>query len=146
MNAHPLTAPVDPAPHRDRASRAVLYLCLLAGPLAWKIQLIADSALASYACRDDRAGGLRPGWDWAWDALLAVDLVALAISLGAAAVAYAALRRTEDEHTGGKPELIEAGEGRSRFLASWGVLSGIAFALALAFNVFGLLLVPLCGG
>ena len=39
---------------------------------------------------------------------------------------------------------MDAGEGRTRFLAVWGLFTAMVFIVALLANTFSLFLVPIC--
>lgn len=141
------TSVAHPSPHRERVSNAALFFGLGAAPAAWSLQVILDYALASHACFPSavpRLGGLQ-GWDGIWWVLLAINIVAILIAAAAALVSYRSLRATRGERPGGGSGLMEAGEGRSRFLAVWGMLTSLGFMLTIAFDTIAILGVPLCG-
>lgn len=125
-----------PAPHRGRVANGLLFAALLAAPLAWSAQLLLNYGLASHACfpqtRPKTVPG--PGWEWLHSALLAINLVALAIAIAATIVSLFIWRRTSEEAHGGHEYLIEAGEGRTRFFAVWGVWSGVWFIIQILFG------------
>jgi hypothetical protein len=136
-----------PAPHRDRVALAELGFSLAAAPLAWGAQLVLSYGLASHVCFGGSAprGGQAAHWTAAMSLLLATQLVALAIALIGAAMAYRLWRATRREVSDEPHEMIEAGRGRTRFLALWGLMTSLGFAGAILFGVIGSLLVPLCG-
>jgi hypothetical protein len=41
--------------------------------------------------------------------------------------------------------MVETGEGRTRFLAIWGMLIGLTFFVAVIFDFVGLWILPICG-
>ena len=77
--------------------------------------------------------------------LLIVELIAMAMAFAAAIVAYASWRSTRHEAEGEARHMFEAGEGRTRFLALWGLMTSIGFLVAIVFSLVGLFVVPLCG-
>lgn len=144
---HPLIRPVDPAPHRGETSLALLTFGLLAGPVAWALNTLLDYGLASYACfpRSQPRAEVLEGWEWLWIGLLATHLAGIALSLIAALLSFRVWRRTrsevEDDQAGG---LLETGEGRTRFLSTWGIFSGLTSAVAILFSGIAVIGLPIC--
>lgn len=136
--------PHHPAPHRHKASW-LLGVALLAAPLAWLAQTSANYGLSSHACYPADEPFLSMQADWPWPTALAVVIFAIAISAAATLVVLATWRRTWREAAGDASDLIEAGEGRTRFLSMWGTMSNAGFTLALVFSLIALLGVPPCG-
>jgi len=136
-----------PAPHGHAVARRVLFGALLAGPVAWTAQLTISYGLSSYACfpRAHPLASALPGWGWVWPAALAINIAALAVAVAAIVVSFRSWQRASEEAPGGHLQLIESGEGRTRFLAVWGIWSGVWFAVGILFNTIGVLWVPLCG-
>ena len=130
------------APQRHHVGLLILGAALVATPAIWGLRLVLNFALASYFCFP---GSIRhyalPGWTW--PALLGVDALAIAVAVVAAVVSWRNWQRTRDEAAAGGP-LIEIGEGRTRFLAWWGLMTGIGFAVAGAFDLVTLWIVPVC--
>jgi hypothetical protein len=81
-----------------------------------------------------------------WLANLAINLLAIAVALVASEVSRRSWHATSGEHPGSSEHLLEAGEGRTRFLAMAGWLTGLGFALAIVFDTVALLTVPQCPG
>jgi hypothetical protein len=77
--------------------------------------------------------------------LLAVSLAALAVGGGAVAVAARSWRATRGETGGGRHRALETGEGRTRFMALAGLLTGLLFLLVSAVHTATLFLVQPCG-
>jgi hypothetical protein len=140
--------PGHPAPHRGRVGGWMLAFALLAAPAAWAIQGAVDYSISSHACypHDRPVPHLAPGWEWLYPLLLAVNIAGLAVGLAAALVAWRAWRLTRNEHHRGGPHLLEAGEGRSRFLAACGMMLGVGFMVAIVANTVALFMVPSCIG
>jgi hypothetical protein len=147
MTQHPGQAVQHPAPHRGAVNGAVIALAILAGPAAWALQLLVNYGLASLACFPAREPhmALPPGWHGLPVGLLAGTLVAMSIAIIAGLLGYRSWVRTNAEAGGGHRHLIEVGEGRTRFLASWGLWIGALFSVALVFDAVGILLVTSCG-
>lgn len=140
-----LTAGAHPAPHRERIGLAALVWPVLAPPLAWSLHLVVNFAFATEACYPDGAPLTAPRFDWLWSLLIAVDLAGMAISLAAAIAAYRNWSLSARERAEAGTALMEAGEGRTRFLAIWGVLIGTGFLIAIVFDFVGLWVLPICG-
>jgi hypothetical protein len=62
----------------------------------------------------------------------------------ATALAVRNLRRTGREHADGSGGMMDAGEGRTRFLAIWGIWIGVVFMLGIAFNTISVFWAGLC--
>jgi hypothetical protein len=75
-----------------------------------------------------------------------INLGALLAAGLATALAVRILRRTEAEDAGGSGGIMDAGEGRTRFLAIWGIWLGVVFMLAIVFNTISVFWVGLCPG
>ncbi|HVI29915.1 hypothetical protein [Hansschlegelia sp.] len=144
LDAYPVE---HPAPHAHHARIEWLAAALFTAPAAWFLQLCAVYALGSHACYP-RAAPLQaalPGWEWTWGASLAINLATLVLAVAATAFSYWIWRQTRGESEGGHHHAVEAGEGRTRFLAVFGLWSGVWFALAILFDTIALMGVPLCG-
>jgi hypothetical protein len=141
-------AVAHPAPHRDRVRLTMLAVSLVAAPLAWATQLWVSYALASQVCfpssRPGPSAAIELGT--AWLTLFLVDLVALAVTIAAMTMSYSSWRSTRGEAAGDTRHMFEAGEGRTRFLALWGLLTAAGFIIAILFGLVGLFVVPLCLG
>ncbi|MBX6322834.1 MAG: hypothetical protein IRY94_13475 [Rhodospirillaceae bacterium] len=76
--------------------------------------------------------------------MLASNLIALAASVAAGLVAWRCWHLVREEARGHGGRLVEAGEGRTRFLAACGMMLSAAFFAASAFNLGAFLALPLC--
>jgi hypothetical protein len=131
-----IAAGSHPAPQRDRVSLAVLALILLVPPAAWALDLFWKYAVTSYVCATGN-GPLRaapPSFRWVWTSLLVADAVALLLAAMTAWVSYGAWMRVRREVPGRAEHLAEIGEGRTRFLAFWGMLIALLVAVAILFS------------
>jgi hypothetical protein len=136
-----------PAPRRHDINLTLLALALVATPSLWGLRLVINYALDSYFCYpgDARRFALAGGVAWVWPTLLAIDLLVLVFAASAAAISYRQWRASRDELASfGSAPMIEIGEGRTRFLALWGLLIGVGFAIAMVFDLFTLWIVPPC--
>jgi hypothetical protein len=148
QNTNFIGAPEHPSLHRDQVSVPLLLLGVFAGPVAWGLQLVTNFALASHSCfpSDVPRTSILPGWQWSSPAILAINIAAAVLSLAGAAISYRHWQAVRHEHHGSVRQAVEAGEGRTRFLAIWGVMTGLGFFVAIIFNTIGFLMVPQCTG
>lgn len=134
-----------PAPLRDRVSGTAMGSSLLAGPMLWLVQLLTGFAFSSYLCFPNMPrlpDASAPSW--IGPLLTAINLLALAATALSIVEALGLLRRTRSEHEDKPGGLIDAGEGRTRFLAVWALFIAGLFLVAIAFNTIFLILVPTC--
>jgi hypothetical protein len=134
----------QPAPRGGRVSTALLLLGIAAGPAAWSLQLLAKYTLTVHYCfpGDTPHAQMPPGLGWVWPMMVAIDGVMLLVAAGGAGMSFRHWRITGEE-AGGR--MFAVAEGRARFLAVWGMLTGSSFFLAIVIDLVALLLVPLCG-
>lgn len=146
MPAHdlPQLSIEHPSPQRRRVGLAALFFGLGAAPFAWNAQLLLSTALSGHACYPRDVPLALPIWNGAWGILLAIGLAALALAVTGGLVSWRNWRRTQDEAGGSAHHLLDVGEGRTRFLAMFGLLTSFLFALGIVFATAGVLLVPLC--
>jgi hypothetical protein len=137
-----------PAPLRHELKVHEGFFALFGGPLAWFVQLCAGFALASQPCFD---GGERltvppVASDWTCPAMISLMAAAIALALVSAWVSWRVFTRTREEADGDHRHLMEAGAGRTRFLALWGLILGAGFAVATVLTGAGFILLPRCAG
>jgi hypothetical protein len=130
-----------PAPQRHQPHHISLLFALLGAPAGWTIQLLFGFGSTSYLCTG-QARSAAP--TWLAPALIGFSFAALAIAVAALVVALALVRRTTHEHRQRSGGIMDAGEGRTRFLAVWGVYISIVFFVATLANSFSLFLVSSC--
>jgi hypothetical protein len=133
-----------PAPHRHRIGLVWLLLAIFAPPAVWSVHLIVNYASASRACYPDGSPQSAPAVHWLWLLLIIVDVVSLLISAGAVAIAYRSWQISAEEMAEHTSPMVETGEGRTRFLAIWGLLIGAGFFVAVIFDFVGLWILPIC--
>ena len=80
-----------------------------------------------------------------WGALAVLLLCAL-VALAAGLLSWRKLREVKDEHPSDGRHLVEAGHGRTRFVALWGVILGLGFTVATLVTLVAFALVPRCAG
>ena len=135
-----------PSPHKDRTSIAAQVFGFTGGPAAWTVHLLVCYGLTSYACYPGPVprSSIPPGWSLLSPALTLFDAAAFALAAAALVVSYRIYAATRSEMQGGTHDLLDVGEGRSRFLAFCGLLTAAAFALVIVFTTLSLYLVPPC--
>ncbi len=133
-----------PAPHRHAVSFALLVLALVATPCLWGVRLVTNYALDSHFCfPGDARRNAVPGW--VWPTLLGIDVLVLLLAVAATLISYRNYQATRTELAAPCAPLIEIGEGRTRFLALWGLMIGVGFVVAMLFDLVALWVVPACG-
>jgi hypothetical protein len=145
-HATSMTSPEHPSPYRDRVSLALLLFGVFAGPVAWSGQFAANYILAVDPCFLTRVVNtepvLRGRSDWL--AILIVNLVAALLAIAGGIISLRIWRISRHEQPGTASEAVETGEGRTRFLAIWGIMTGFGFLAAILFDTVGVILVPRC--
>ena len=133
-----------PAPHRHRVGLAALFFGLAAAPTAWNAQLLFSVGLSAHACYPRDVPLELPIWGNLWGILLAIGLAGIAVAILGGIVSFRNWRLTFDEAPGSAHHLLDVGEGRTRFIAMFGILTSFLFALALLLATAAVFLVPLC--
>jgi hypothetical protein len=134
-----------PSPDRGQVSVGRLWFGVFGAPVAWSVQTLVNYGLASYACFPALAPLREPLYAGLWWILLLVGLAALAVEIAAIRVAWESWRRTRNETGGGHHHALESGEGRTRFMALAGLMSGALLLLVSLVQVANLFLVQPCG-
>lgn len=142
--ASPSTLHSHPSERRGETNLMVLLYGLIAAPCAWIMARIFCSGLASRACHPKYEPLTAPAFSGTSLADAGALLLAGAICISGAVVAYSAWHRTRGEHRGGSQTLLEIGEGRSRFMALAGLLTSVGFFAAVLFSIPAAIFVPLC--
>jgi len=123
-------ANVSPIAEDPPRRLAGLLFCVAAGPSAWSAHLVLNYARASRLCFSAREPLVAiSGAGGTFALLVGVDLVVLAIC-AAGVIAALRLRRAERE--------------RTKFLAQFGLLASVGFAVATIFDTIPVFMVPLC--
>ena len=136
-----------PAPHRDKVSMRSLLLAILGSPLLWLGHVTVSYFLAvNTTCGNQPVGeanmvitGAAARW-----LLLGLDALFLVLLTALTVMAVRNWRRSSGEYDKPHGFLMDVGEGRTSFMAHWGMLSSFGFLLAMVFVSIGLLFVPIC--
>jgi hypothetical protein len=139
------TDPAHPSPLREEISLASFWFGILGAPLAWTIQEIVSYIGTSTQCKADGSSTIPAHTDTVWQSLLAINLLAMLLALFATGVAVYNWQKVRHEMSGNAHDLLDEGEGRTRFLAMFGLLTSAGFVIGLVFMIFTLFLAPLCG-
>jgi hypothetical protein len=138
-------SPGHPAPSRREVSLAALLIGLVGAPVAWSVQIVLGFALSAYACYPRRMSLPEPVLAGLRTELGLVSTVAIVLAALCTLVAYRSWARTRKEQESDGHALLDAGEGRTRFMAMCGLLTSASFLIALIFTSMVLLLVQPCG-
>jgi hypothetical protein len=135
------------APRKTTKAVAVQLFAVFGAPAAWSLQLIVNFALAAEACFPNDTPLAQPDPKLAWDrpALIAINLLALAMASLAAFAAVRLWRRSKQGLTSNEDPMATA-QGRSHFMAACGLLTGFGFIAAILFNTVAAVGVPQCSG
>jgi hypothetical protein len=133
-----------PSPHRQQVTLASLWFGLFGAFAAWSIQVPLAYALVSHSCYPARMPLARPLLGMLRPLTIGISLVALGVAIASAAMAYRGWKRTGGEAPGQHLELLEVGEGRSRFMALGGVLTSVLFAVAIILTGAGVIAMSPC--
>ncbi len=131
-----------PAPHRGRVDTLEGLFAVWASPLAWMIQVSAIYAFSTAPCFDFGARlfthpGVQP-----WPLIIACAM--LLFGIAALLLSLVLLRRTRNETGGGKHHLFDTGQGRTRFMALWGVAFSSVFVTLMVVNIVLLIGMRVC--
>ncbi len=126
-----------------RVGLAAIAFGILAGPIAWGLALLCLYAIASHNCFSGATPRDTALWDNQW-LLATIAGAALVVCIVAGLVSYRSWRDTYGERFDWA-RLIQFGEGRSRFLATWGALTSLLFAILMVVSLVSLVVVPSCG-
>lgn len=133
-----------PAPHRERIGVFWLWFGIFAAPIAWNLQLLIATSFSGHLCYPYQEPlGPQVGHHLSW-VLAVIDIIGIIISLIALAVAGINWGRVRREKEGSGQHLLDAGEGRTRFMAMLGIANSLLFLLALIFASLQLFFFPMC--
>jgi hypothetical protein len=135
-----------PAPHAARVGLVALFYGLFAAPIMWAGNFMVDYGLVSYACYPGRQplSAAQPGLAFVFWLTLAFYVLTLAVCASGFVVAYRSWGATAQELEGHGHHLIEAGEGRTRYLSMIGMGFSLLFFVASVFGILIYAIEPLC--
>jgi hypothetical protein len=132
------------APHRERAPYVALVFGLVAAPLGWALHLLVNYSIAGQYCAGAALTAATTGSDDTVSTIFLVDLIAVVLAIAGGYIAFEVWEKAKQEKEGGAHRLVQAGEGRTRFLAMCGVLTSLLFGLAVVFDAIGAMVGPPC--
>ncbi len=133
-----------PAPHRDRAGFFLLLFGASAAPVFWLGQEILGYWFVAQSCyRGDHPQQVISS-PAVLSAMLAFDFGAVIAAALGGVVSFWCWQQVKGEKEGGFAQAIGIGDGRTRFLSIWGMMSSLWFFFAIAFNAIASLTVPPC--
>jgi hypothetical protein len=147
MTADTQVAPNNhPSPQRGKVGLGALWFGICGVPFAWIGLEIFSYVVTTGICGEKSvtAMDMVSATISAWHILLPTSLVAAALGLITVYVALHNWRESRYEKPGSAHHLIEVGEGRTRFLAMFGLLTSIGFMITFIFSATTLIVVPLC--
>ncbi|MEO8308806.1 MAG: hypothetical protein ABI616_12280 [Pseudomonadota bacterium] len=117
---------------------------LAAAPLAWALQTLTGYGLTSQPSDPGAATSHECAPSAILPVLMTLDLAATFLCVVALFVAWRCWTATREEQYGSRAQLLEIGEGRTRFLAMCGMLVSAGFLVASLFTSLVMLISPLC--
>lgn len=135
-----------PSPHRDRVSPWAMWFCILGAPGAWSMQQLFIPPLFAHSCYPNDGPLAEPLWANAVEIAIGIELIAVVICALSTFVAWRSWRRTRNEKEGSGHHLLEAGDGRSRFMAMVGLICSVLFLMATVFAAGLIYMVHPCNG
>ena len=133
-----------PSPQRRRVGWLRHLIGFLGAPTVWAGQMILSDSFSSYACYPHQAPLTDPMWQWLPLALAATSLASLAIGIFCFFIAWTSWKRSRHETRGASKDVIEIGEGRTRFLSLFSIYSSGIFLVAILFSAIAFLIVSPC--
>lgn len=135
-----------PTKHRARVGLGMLFYGLFAAPVFWAGNLLTSYALATHACYPGHDPLVRviDGFGFAWPLILGCYFVTLGLCVSGFIVAFRSWRISGSESEGHGHQLIEVGEGRTRYLGIIGMAFSVLFFLVTLAGIVTLAIIPLC--
>ena len=138
-----------PARLRHATRESAIWIGLFGGLFAFAAQTVTNYAVSSHACFAGRIPyGQQPSI-WVWWTLMAVTAAAICITCTSIWLACDSWRATSHEASRKPPEdraheLLEVGEGRTRFMAMAGLVTSCILLAAIILNGTAMVIMPLC--
>jgi hypothetical protein len=139
-----MRASTHPAGRRGVASLPILWFGIFGAPAAWVLQTIVDYSLVSHYCFPGQSPVRSPSFSGVRGTGLVVSSVVILVALVAMTSAFRSWRATRHGHSAEHHELLEVGEGRTRFMAFAGVLLSAVFLFAVLMNALPLITNSVC--
>jgi hypothetical protein len=123
-----------PSPHRERVPMWKLGIPLVVPPVLWLARLSFSYAIIAAACGPT-----------AWMTAGIVNVLSMLVMLAIGIMAQRIWKHGGGEHGHPRSMLLDIGEGRTSFLAHWGVFVSYGFLLVTFFDSIAMLFLPICG-
>lgn len=139
-------APTHPAPARDRIALGTLWFGLFGAAVAWSVQLLVDYVVAAHSCfprlypLDTPTIGRAPLW---WITVI-VSVVMLIVGVLGGLAAVRSWTATRHETGGHTQWALDTGEGRTRFMATAGLVTSAIFIVAILVTTASAIVVTPC--
>lgn len=135
-----------PSPRRERVGLTTLFYGVFVSPVAWAGNLMITYALATHACYPghDPLAQVAPDFRFVWPLILALFVATLVLCATGFAVSLRNWSISGTESEGHVHQLLDAGEGRTRYLSVIGMAYGVVFFAVTVVGVIVLAIVPLC--
>jgi lysylphosphatidylglycerol synthetase-like protein (DUF2156 family) len=130
-------SPAHPAPSRHKVAPWRIWTGILLAPLAFVTLVITSYSVSARGCEQSAAPA-----PW----LIAINVIVLAAIVASVIMNLQNARATHGERCNSNAELHDVGEGRTQFLAHYGLLTSILFAVAVIVQLTAILLVHSCIG
>ena len=117
---------------------------MTAAPIFWLGQLLLSYGVSAAACYGSNHPTTIASGSTLRLPLYAFDAIAIFSGFAGGIVAFACWQAVKEEKGGGQHHAIDAGEGRARFMALWGLLSSVCFLVGIIFATIGTIEAPLC--
>jgi hypothetical protein len=140
------SAAKHPAPHRERVGLLALFYGLFAAPIMWAGNFMVNYGVLSHACYPGSGPLETTSADrgFAWPLTLAFYVLTLVVCASGFVVAHRNWKATGEESEGHTHQLMEVGEGRTRYLGIIGMAFSALFFLTSAFGLLIYIFEPLC--
>jgi hypothetical protein len=145
MSRDPYAIDRQPPPAPVRLSGLAAFFIVFGGPIAWFVQLCAGEMLTSWPCFPSMERLPEPIGGYEWTRVAAVLLLALCAVVAIAAGLLGLVTYRRVNHVEARcPE--DPAWGRTCFLALWGTITGIGFAIATLVTLVAFIGLPRCAG
>lgn len=136
-----------PAPNRKAVGSWALMLPLFGSVFVWGIHFLLNVTLAIGKCFSAYGAPMSPvaREGGVWTALLINNFVTVVILVAATVLSLRNWNVAGGEKNQRHSLLLDIGEGRTSFLAHWGILVSGGFLIVTIFDSIVIFLVPLCG-
>lgn len=145
-----MSAPTSPLPTESApvsgVGIAALWFGLLAAPLAWSAQLMADYALIAHSCFPSTGQRDTLLYPSVGTIVLIVSALAILTSIAGVVVAARSYGRIGGHHESDRQQFHDApvATGRARFMALAGILASSLFLGGIVLHTVGILMLSPC--